>query len=80
MLIVVVCDLDAAAVHLFGRDGGQRLPGQLQPAHDGLEPLEGQRRPVVVHLDDPVGEASNPGETTDPHNQRYHQHSSGLTP
>lgn len=52
MLVVVFRELGAAAGHLLRRDGGQRLLGQLQAAHDGLKALEGERWVVVVHLDD----------------------------
>lgn len=51
---MVVGYVGAAFVHLLLGDGGQRSPGQLQSAHDGLKPLKGQRGAVVVHLYYPV--------------------------
>lgn len=78
MFVMVVSDPHAAAVHLLWRDGGQRLPGKLQSTHDGLETLEGQRRTIVVQLDDPVSETSHPGETVDPHDPRRPRCSSEL--
>lgn len=53
MLVVVFRELQLAAGHLLRRDGGQRLFGQLQAAHDGLKAFKGERRVVVIHLDDP---------------------------
>lgn len=47
---MVVGYFSATFVHLLLGDGWQWSPGQLQSAHNGLKPLEGQRRTVVVHL------------------------------
>lgn len=51
---MVVGYFSATFVHLLLSDGEQRSLGQLQSAHNGLKPLKGQRRIVVVHLYYPV--------------------------
>lgn len=51
---MVVGYVSATFVHLLLGDGSQRSPGQLESTHDGLKPLKGQRRTVVVHLYYPV--------------------------
>ena len=56
---MVVAYFSATFVHLLLGDCGQRSPRQLQPAHNGLKALEGQRRTVVVHLDYPANDTEN---------------------
>lgn len=51
---MVISYFSATIFHLLLGDGKQRSPGQFQSAHNGLKPLEGQRRTVVVRLYYPV--------------------------
>lgn len=53
-LLMVLRNLSTTLFHLLLSDDRQRAPWQLQPTDDSLEPFEGQRRTVVVHLNDPV--------------------------